>query len=63
MQRAALPAASWRLRPRLCSLQEARTMDDEDGPEAPPPIVCAIAKPLADSRLTKKVLKVVKKGV
>ena len=33
-------------------------MEDDEVDEAPP-IVCAIAKPLADSRLTKKVLKVV----
>ena len=36
-------------------------MSDDEAEEAPP-LVCAIAKPLADAKLTKKVLKVVKKG-
>lgn len=35
--------------------------DDEVGEEESPS-VCVIAKPLADSKLTKKILKVVKKG-
>jgi hypothetical protein len=36
--------------------------DDEEVGEEEAPIVCVIAKPLADSKLTKKILKVVKKG-
>jgi hypothetical protein len=36
--------------------------DAEDGDAGPAPIVSVIANPLADSKLTKKVLKVVKKG-
>lgn len=36
--------------------------DDSAGEEETAPVVCAIAKPLADSKLTKKILKVVKKG-
>ena len=35
-------------------------MSDSEGDAAP--VVCAIAHPLADAKLAKKVLKVVKKG-
>jgi hypothetical protein len=36
--------------------------EDDGGVEVPAPIVSVIANPLADAKLSKKVLKVVKKG-
>ena len=37
-------------------------VEEEEADDEAAPLVCAIAKPLADSKLTKKILKVVKKG-